>query len=199
MVWVVLLTSIIVLSGALIRLEQQNQQLDKKTKQQFELYRKEVEQQQLEQTKSFTDEQQRQREELEKQIQQLKHDLEAKAATRNALAAKLIPSTQAATKTPQTADMSHTELLKAAGISQSDWSCAEALIQRESGWRVSATNFSSGAYGLPQSLPGGKMSSAGADWQTNPVTQLRWMGGYVQARYGGWCQANSFQIANHWY
>jgi len=69
---------------------------------------------------------------------------------------------------------------------------------RESGWRVNATNPSSGAYGLPQSLPGYKMASAGADWQTNPITQLKWANGYVQ-KYGGWCGADSFQWANHWY
>jgi len=75
----------------------------------------------------------------------------------------------------------------------------DALVTRESGWRVNATNASSGAYGIPQSLPGSKMASAGADWQTNPVTQLRWMTGYVNARYGGFCQANSFQLRNNWY
>jgi hypothetical protein len=93
----------------------------------------------------------------------------------------------------------HSDWLRSAGIPKSVWSCAEALVQRESGWSVTATNPSSSAYGLPQSLPGNKMASAGADWRTNPVTQLRWMDGYTKARYGGWCQANSFQLQNSWY
>lgn len=190
-----------VLSGAIIRLEQENQALDKKTKLQFELYRKEVEQQQQENIKNFTDEQQRQREELNKEIDKLKHDLEAKKASQNALASKIVPKAEAVSKTPQngSVSVSHSDLMAQAGIAQSDWQCAEALVARESGWRVNATNASSGAYGLPQSLPGSKMASAGADWQTNPVTQLRWMAGYVANRYGGWCQANDFQASRGWY
>lgn len=76
--------------------------------------------------------------------------------------------------------------------------CLSELISRESGWRVDATNPSSGAYGLPQALPGEKMKSAGADWKTNPMTQIRWMLGYVTA-YGGSCGALAFQKANGWY
>jgi len=91
------------------------------------------------------------------------------------------------------------EWMRAAGIPEDLWGCVDALVSRESGWRVNATNRSSGAYGLPQSLPGTKMASAGADWQTNPVTQLRWMTSYVNARYGGFCQANAFQAAKGWY
>src|SRR3990172_616652 len=59
--------------------------------------------------------------------------------------------------------------------------CQSELIQRESGWRVNAWNRKgSGAYGLPQALPGHKMSSEGADWRTNPVTQIRWMSKYMR-------------------
>lgn len=76
--------------------------------------------------------------------------------------------------------------------------CLAELISRESGWRVTATNARSGAYGLPQALPGSKMASAGADWRTNPFTQIRWMLGYVTA-YGGSCGALAFQKANGWY
>lgn len=79
------------------------------------------------------------------------------------------------------------------------YACAAALIQRESGWRVNATNPSSGAYGLPQALPGSKMAAAGPDWRTNPVTQLRWMRTYVDQRYGGICNALAFQQRNGWY
>jgi len=81
----------------------------------------------------------------------------------------------------------------------SQFSCADALITKESGWRVNATNPSSGAYGLPQALPGSKMASAGADWRTNPATQLRWMKSYVDSRYGGICGAWNHSQANNWY
>ena len=81
-----------------------------------------------------------------------------------------------------------------AGVSESDIEVAIQLIYHESGCRVDATNASSGAYGIPQALPGSKMASAGSDWQTNPVTQIRWMIGYVNERYGGWSEA-----LNYWY
>jgi hypothetical protein len=80
-----------------------------------------------------------------------------------------------------------------------DVSNAFILIGRESGCRWNATNASSGAYGIPQALPGTKMASAGADWKTNPVTQLRWMNGYVLARYHSWAGAVAFSKANGWY
>jgi hypothetical protein len=76
--------------------------------------------------------------------------------------------------------------------------CLSELIERESHWVVTATNPSTGAYGLPQAVPGSKMASAGSDWATNPQTQIRWMLGYVQ-RYGGSCGALAFQRANGWY
>ena len=79
-----------------------------------------------------------------------------------------------------------------AGVSEEDLEVAVELIYRESSCRVDATNASSGAYGIPQALPGTKLASAGADWETNPVTQIRWMIGYVNERYGGWAQALNF-------
>ena len=85
-----------------------------------------------------------------------------------------------------------------AGVSEADLAAAIDLIYHESGCRVDATNAYSGAYGIPQALPGTKMSSAGADWQTNPVTQIRWMAGYVN-RYGGWQGAINFWYAHGWY
>ncbi len=94
---------------------------------------------------------------------------------------------------------SHTDWMAAAGIAASDYACADAIIVRESGYNVHATNPSSGAYGLPQALPGTKMASAGADWQVNPITQLRWMAGYVVDRYGGFCPAWAFWQKNSWY
>lgn len=84
-----------------------------------------------------------------------------------------------------------------AGVSEADLSAALDLIYHESGCRVDAAN-ASGAYGIPQALPGSKMASAGADWETNPVTQIRWMSGYV-SRYGGWQGAINFWYAHGWY
>ncbi|MEU9259016.1 hypothetical protein AB0D68_11085 [Streptomyces sp. NPDC048212] len=81
----------------------------------------------------------------------------------------------------------------------SGFSCADSLITKESGWRLNATNPSSGAYGLPQSLPGSKMASAGSDWRTNPATQLRWMKSYVDSHYGGICNAWTHSQAHNWY
>lgn len=86
-----------------------------------------------------------------------------------------------------------------AGVSEADLSVALDLIYRESGCRVDARNASSGAYGIPQALPGSKMASVGADWATNPVTQIRWMIGYVNGRYGGWSPALNFWYAHGWY
>lgn len=92
-----------------------------------------------------------------------------------------------------------TEWARQAGVSEADIAAAIDLIYRESGCRVNATNASSGAYGIPQALPGSKMATAGADWETNPVTQIRWMIGYVTGRYGGWQQALNFWYAHGWY
>lgn len=85
------------------------------------------------------------------------------------------------------------------GIGASEKAMWEYIINRESGFNHYATNASSGAYGLPQSLPGSKMASAGADWQTNPYTQLKWMYGYMTNRYGSIAGAYNFWQANHWY
>ncbi len=91
------------------------------------------------------------------------------------------------------------ELTLARGWSESEFACLDALFSRESGWRVNASNSSSGAYGIPQALPGSKMASVGADWQTNPATQITWGLNYIAGRYGTPCGAwASFQVKN-WY
>lgn len=77
--------------------------------------------------------------------------------------------------------------------------CTVELVNREGGMRPDAVNPYSGAYGAPQALPGSKMKSAGSDWATNLWTQLRWMIGYVNGRYGGMCNALAFQVRNGWY
>lgn len=85
------------------------------------------------------------------------------------------------------------------GLSESEINGWAYTINRESSWRVNAKNPSSGAYGLPQALPGNKMASHGADWQTNPYTQLRWMYDYMIGRYGSIQGAVNFWNKNHWY
>ncbi|WP_406832118.1 hypothetical protein ABEG17_04645 [Pedococcus sp. KACC 23699] len=87
------------------------------------------------------------------------------------------------------------------GFDQSQWSCLDNLWMGESGWKHTAANSSSGAYGIPQSLPGSKMASVGADWQTNPVTQIRWGLQYIKSSYGTPCNAwNTWQSRSpHWY
>jgi hypothetical protein len=88
-------------------------------------------------------------------------------------------------------------MLAARGWS-SQWGCLDSLWQRESGWRVYASN-PSGAYGIPQALPGRKMASAGSDWRTNPATQIRWGLGYIAASYGGPCAAWRHSQNTGWY
>ncbi|WP_396667709.1 hypothetical protein [Microbacterium sp. R86528] len=90
------------------------------------------------------------------------------------------------------------------GASQYGWgadqfSCLVSLWNRESGWNYQAYNASSGAFGIPQSLPGSKMASAGADWQTNAATQVAWGLGYISAAYGTPCGAWSHSESVGWY
>jgi hypothetical protein len=68
------------------------------------------------------------------------------------------------------------------------WPCLYDLWQQESGWNVYAEN-PSGAYGIPQSLPGDKMASVASDWQTDPRTQIIWGLGYIKSVYGTPCAA----------
>ncbi|MEV4431791.1 transglycosylase SLT domain-containing protein [Streptomyces sp. NPDC049555] len=77
--------------------------------------------------------------------------------------------------------------------------CFSNIVNNESTWDYTATNASSGAYGLVQALPGTKMASAGADWRTNPATQIKWGLSYMNERYGSPCGAWSFWQANQWY
>lgn len=94
---------------------------------------------------------------------------------------------------------SHKHWMEQAGIPKSWYEDLNWIINHESGWRVNATNPDSGAYGLPQSLPGNKMASAGKDWKTNPITQLKWMYSYVKGRYGNASNAKHFWQTHNWY
>ncbi|WP_306371643.1 lytic transglycosylase domain-containing protein [Nocardiopsis sp. CC223A] len=91
-------------------------------------------------------------------------------------------------------------MVLAEGWAESEFTdCLEPLWQKESGWNHLAQNPSSGAYGIPQSLPGDKMASHGSDWQTNPATQIAWGIDYIKGRYGTPCGAWAHSQANNWY
>ena len=82
---------------------------------------------------------------------------------------------------------------------EAQFACYDHIIMRESRWLWYADNPTSSAYGIPQALPGSKMASAGADWRTNPATQIKWGLGYVAERYGTPCSAWSFKRSHGWY
>jgi len=90
-------------------------------------------------------------------------------------------------------------MLGSFGWSSGEFGCLQSLWNSESGWNPSATNPISGAYGIPQALPGSKMASAGPDWQTNPATQIKWGLGYIQQVYGSPCAAWSHEQSTGWY
>lgn len=119
---------------------------------------------------------------------------EAKAAEEEAAAA-------AANKSNDPADAkAYAEgALASFGWGAGQLGCLETLWNKESEWSISASNPSSGAYGIPQALPGNKMAAAGSDWQTNFETQIDWGLGYIESRYGSPCSALSFHLANNWY
>ncbi|MFF4499545.1 transglycosylase SLT domain-containing protein [Streptomyces sp. NPDC001401] len=83
--------------------------------------------------------------------------------------------------------------------SAAQYNAFSKIVEHESGWNVTATNSSSGAYGLVQALPGSKMASAGSDWKTNAKTQIKWGLDYMNSRYGSPTAAWAFWQANGWY
>jgi hypothetical protein len=92
-----------------------------------------------------------------------------------------------------------TAIMDAVGIADSDRAYVDYIVNHESGWGGTQTwnHSGSGAYGICQALPGNKMSSTGADWATNPVTQLRWCDGYAKGRYGSWAGAYQYWITHY--
>jgi hypothetical protein len=82
---------------------------------------------------------------------------------------------------------------------ESQWPPLNSLWTRESGWRTTAKNPSSGAYGIPQALPASKMASAGGDWRTNPATQIKWGLSYIASRYGSPSSAWAHSQRTGWY
>nr|WP_179421787.1 hypothetical protein [Pedococcus badiiscoriae] len=122
----------------------------------------------------------------------------ARDKARQALEAKKQAILQNAQNDPRAAARA---LLPEFGFGDSEWGCLDTLWNGESGWNYKATNSSSGAYGIPQSLPASKMSSVAGDYLTNPATQIRWGLQYIKSSYGTPCGALSqWQSRSpHWY
>jgi membrane protein involved in colicin uptake len=127
----------------------------------------------------------------------------AAAAAAEAEAADAVPATPArpsAPADPNAAQQIARQLMaNQYGWGDDQFGCLVSLWDKESGWNVNAYNASSGATGIPQALPGNKMASAGADWQTNPATQITWGLGYIASRYSTPCDAWDKSEASGWY
>ncbi|MFJ8435457.1 transglycosylase SLT domain-containing protein [Kitasatospora sp. NPDC094019] len=116
----------------------------------------------------------------------------AGAAGLTAIGAGVMPATaSAATASPQA--------IAAQIVPANQLSAFNQIISHESSWNVTATNPSSGAYGLAQALPGSKMATHGSDWKTNATTQIRWALDYMNGRYGSPNAAWTFWQNHHWY
>ncbi|MFB7674335.1 transglycosylase SLT domain-containing protein [Kitasatospora purpeofusca] len=116
----------------------------------------------------------------------------AGAAGLTAIGAGVMPATaSAATASPQA--------IAAQIVPATQLSSFSQIISHESSWNVTATNPSSGAYGLAQALPGSKMATHGSDWKTNATTQIRWALDYMNSRYGSPNAAWTFWQNHHWY
>ncbi|MDR1355282.1 MAG: G5 domain-containing protein [Propionibacteriaceae bacterium] len=101
--------------------------------------------------------------------------------------------------TPNSAQDIANTLVAQQGWDNTEFQCLVLLWQRESNWRVNAENQWSGAYGIPQALPGDKMAQFGDDWRTNPETQIKWGLNYIARRYSTPCGAWEFFQNNSWY
>ena len=100
---------------------------------------------------------------------------------------------------PGTAKAIAYDFVTSLGWNETQYSCLVSLWTRESNWRVNAYNAGSGAYGIPQALPGLKMASVASDWQTNPATQIRWGVNYITRRYLTACSALAHSDQFGWY
>lgn len=152
--------------------------------------------------KKKIDELSEQKKKLEAEKKRLESELQAKAEakTRLARASENVVNSATGTSTAHAASGTKEQWMTAAGIPQSDWQYVNCVIagcngvSAEGGWDGTQrwNTSGSGAYGLCQALPGTKMAAAGADWKTNPVTQLKWCHSYAQ-QYGGWSAAWNFR------
>ena len=120
-----------------------------------------------------------------------------RAATRTQAAAQ--PSQTAGPAASGSPQQIAEAMLGSFGWSSSQFSCLDPLWEHESGWSVTAANPGSGAYGIPQALPGSRMASTGPDWQTNAATQITWGLEYIKGTYGSPCAARAHEQATGWY
>ena len=123
----------------------------------------------------------------------------AAASKRRASAARASRSLARARLEARNPQLSARSQAASRGWGAEQFSCLDSLWRKESGWEHTADNPTSSAFGIPQALPGSKMASAGSDWRTNPVTQIRWGLGYIESRYGTPCAAWRHSQANNWY
>ncbi len=123
---------------------------------------------------------------------------ETASATDKPVSASNTLAAVAATPDPGSAQAIALQLVTARGWGADQYNCLVSLWNKESGWRVNAYN-PSGAYGIPQALPGSKMATAGADWQTNPATQITWGLNYISGVYGTPCGAWGHSQSFNWY
>ncbi|MFJ3910094.1 transglycosylase-like protein with SLT domain [Streptomyces sp. 2132.2] len=125
------------------------------------------------------------------------------AASKKALAGSIVAlgvaGTMLATVPAQAAPTSAKAIAQQMIKDPAQFAAFNNIVSRESGWNHTATNASSGAYGLVQALPASKMASAGADWKTNPATQIKWGLDYMNSRYGSPVGAWNFWQTHHWY
>jgi len=122
----------------------------------------------------------------------------AAAAEESSSSSSSSGSRPGAPSNPSAAQAIARDMLLARGWGDDQFGCLVELWNHESGWNVYASN-PSGAYGIPQALPGSKMATAGADWQSNPATQISWGLGYISGRYGTPCGAWDSFNSQGWY
>jgi hypothetical protein len=140
------------------------------------------------------------REHLDAAVAQKAAEEAAAQAQREAeAAAAAAAQAAAAANTPDGARATARQLVAERGWGSDQFSCLDSLWNKESNWNYQASNGSSGAFGIPQSLPGSKMADAGADWQTNAGTQIRWGLDYIARAYGTPCAAWGHSQATNWY
>jgi hypothetical protein len=134
--------------------------------------------------------------------QAAKRQAQAELTARREAARKAAPQAPAAGSAPTASGSPQSiaqAMLGSFGWSASQFSCLEPLWAGESGWSVTASNPSTGAYGIPQAMPASKMASAGPNWQTSAPTQIRWGLGYIKSTYGSPCAAWGHEEASGWY
>ena len=135
----------------------------------------------------------------EKQKQEQAKQAEVKSSQSSSSPSKAQGTTSNASYSSSQVKEAFDRITSELGVTGSDKATWEYVISVESGWNPQATNPSSGAYGLGQALPAGKMAEFGSDYMTNPYTQLKWMYSYIMDRYHSFANLQAFWDKNHWY